>query len=376
MTPPARLVSGPRHLPTLAAHLPLDGSARELQLVPFIHMLMPSLNAPILQPHRLALLPIPAAPIPSFESVTALFCTTFLRRRQRSTLRCPTASPSHPSLRVASPLPVPFSLPAHVFLDGSLHHSLLSLSQLCNSGCEVHLTATDLTVTYIDNVILSGSKEPDALLWTVQFPAPQESTPVLAPVFPIPAPFGDINSVIRSQSDADYVRLIHATLGSPPISSFLRALDRGYLDTIPRLNARMVRRNEPHSPATAYGFLDQTRQGQRSTRPTSSPPSPPVSPPPTPDEDELLDQDTLACLVIKLIPSADLLHVDATGRFPHTSRRGTSSILLFIWDNYVHIEPLCDRSAASYVKAYTSLYKSRDLILVVAIYTFVFNTHN
>ena len=227
---------------------------------------------------------------------------------------------------------------------------------MCNSGCEVHLTATDLTVTYIDNVILSGSKEPDALLWTVQFPAPQESTPVLAPVFPIPAPFGDINSVIRSQSDADYVRLIHATLGSPPISSFLRALDRGYLDTIPRLNARMVRRNEPHSPATAYGFLDQTRQGQRSTRPTSSPPSPPVSPPPTPDEDELLDQDTLACLVIKLIPSADLLHVDATGRFPHTSRRGTSSILLFIWDNYVHIEPLCDRSAASYVKAYKSAF--------------------
>ena len=46
------------------------------------------------------------------------------------------------------------------------------------------------------------------------------------------------------------------------------------------------------------------------------------------------------------------LHSDATGEFPFESFDGNKYILVSAFLNYIHVEPLKDRSAPSYVKAY------------------------
>ena len=71
--------------------------------------------------------------------------------------------------------------------------------------------------------------------------------------------------VINHQHNADLVAFYHATLGSPPIASLIKALSRGYLRTLPRLTAKLASSNKPVSIATAKGHLDMTRLAVCST---------------------------------------------------------------------------------------------------------------
>ena len=73
------------------------------------------------------------------------------------------------------------------------------------------------------------------------------------------------NAAMSIPSDSTFVRFAHASLGSPCISSLLRALRAGYLDSFPRLTAQLVVQHPPHTIATAKGHLDQHRQGLDST---------------------------------------------------------------------------------------------------------------
>jgi hypothetical protein len=63
----------------------------------------------------------------------------------------------------------------------------------------------------------------------------------------------------------------HRSFGSPSLSTFLRALSRGYIHGIPLLTHTLVRKFPPLSLATAYGHLDTLRQGVASTRRTPPP---------------------------------------------------------------------------------------------------------
>ena len=61
------------------------------------------------------------------------------------------------------------------------------------------------------------------------------------------------NAAMSILSDTTFVRFAHATLGSPCISSLLRALHAGYLDSFPRLTTQLVVQHPPHTIATAKG---------------------------------------------------------------------------------------------------------------------------
>jgi hypothetical protein len=69
------------------------------------------------------------------------------------------------------------------------------------------------------------------------------------------------------QPDAEYVRFVHAALGSPPPTTFLRAVARGFITSngprqFSRLTTKMVRRNMPNSEASARGHLRKTPTAQ------------------------------------------------------------------------------------------------------------------
>jgi hypothetical protein len=73
--------------------------------------------------------------------------------------------------------------------------------------------------------------------------------------------------VIHNQSLAKTVAFLVTAAGTPTPSTLIQAINKGYL-ALPGLTADALRRNPPNSMATAKGHLDQTQQGQRSTKTT------------------------------------------------------------------------------------------------------------
>ena len=258
------------------------------------------------------------------------------------------------------------TITAHIFNSDALSHNLSSISQLCVQGCTATFRADSVVVTDRDGVvILSGAKQIQDLLWTLPIPIPSHlPTPSISPQHSAPT---SSNFAIHNSHDAEYVKFVHATFGSPAISTFHRAVRQGYLRSFPRISARMIRLNPPHSMATAKGHLDRVRQGTASTKPVSPGIPPPALPlfsdSPSPELDMLDCADPPTCLAMndedehvftKLVRSDESSHSDLTGKFPLTSRRGFSYILISVWRGYIHADLLKSRSAADYVKAYDS----------------------
>lgn len=161
---------------------------------------------------------------------------------------------THTALLDIPSLPLP-ARTAHIFPDLT-SSSLLSIGLLCDHGCTTTYTNTQVTIQ--DNTgkrILTGARSPITKLWMVPIVAPDVTTSTL---------LHRANTVIHSQTQAEFVRWHHAALGSPAIPTLLIALRKGFI-VIPGLTAKTVRRNLPHTIATSKGHLDQTRQGLRST---------------------------------------------------------------------------------------------------------------
>jgi hypothetical protein len=87
------------------------------------------------------------------------------------------------------------------------------------------------------------------------------------PPTPIPpTPSNTALSSLRCLPQARFVSYLPRCFGSPSLSTFLRALSRGYIHGIPQLTPTLVRKFPPLSLATAFGHLDQLRQGVASSR--------------------------------------------------------------------------------------------------------------
>ncbi len=136
----------------------------------------------------------------------------------------------------------------HVFPALSPTGSLLSIGQLCDQGCHALYDKDTVSIFHGNKLILQGLRSPVTRLWMVDL-----------------SPNNVAATVISNESQAKTVAFLHAALGSPVVSTLIAAIDKGFVDW-PALTTTAVRRNLPTSIATAKGHLDQTRQGQRSTK--------------------------------------------------------------------------------------------------------------
>jgi len=273
----------------------------------------------------------------------------------------------------------PVTSTTHIFEDKDLHMSLKSVADFTSNDCTVTFDATGYEVKHVpsDTVINSGTKDPASRVWT--FSAPTNC----------PNPTAAI--AVRNDLDLEYVKYYHAVLGSPPESTFEKCCAKGYFGNLPRLTSKMIRQNPPNSVATSDGHLNRTRQHIRSTS-TSQIPSDDILTqlplkdlrmlgrqahlsvrskreqlerllklrrnyqlsekiPDSPEDAETSWDDTIYSRLIDL-NSDNEIHSDATGRFPFESARGTNYVLVFVYKGYIHVQPLNDRSAVSYVKAH------------------------
>ena len=237
---------------------------------------------------------------------------------------------------------------AHVIHPNELSHNLSSLSQLCAQGCSATFSSNAVTVTdCAGTVILSGAKHSRDLLWTLPLPLASLLPPSSLHHQSAPT---STNFAIHNIHDAEFVQFVHASFGSPSVSTFHRAVRQGFLRSFPRITARMIRLNPPNCIATAMGHLDRVRQGMASTKPAA-----PLRPRPLlpfdPAQQDLLDASDYPDITpviptdedsdhtfIKLIRVDEASHSDLTGRFPLASRLGYEYCLISVWRGYIHVE--------------------------------------
>ena len=153
--------------------------------------------------------------------------------------------------------------------------SLVSLGQLCDDGCKVELTKTDLTVFKKGKKILKGKRNQEDRLWdiplnqTKQSNTSQHAMMVMGPS-KHPAELRCENKLAviirKDKTKQDLVRYLHAALFSPVASTLLQAVKANTLTSWPGLTRELVSKHLPPVIATLQGHMQQERQGLQSTR--------------------------------------------------------------------------------------------------------------
>ena len=236
---------------------------------------------------------------------------------------------------------LPQSKIAYVFADNDLDASLISISNLCNLGCTATFTDTHCHIPYEDNNVLSTAKLASANLWHIPLPLPH--APMLRPA---------ANATILLSSDRNFVAFAHAALGSPTLSTFLRAVKFGYLHHWPRLTTNLILAHPPHTIATAQGHLNQQRQGVDSTAVHLTIDDTPCDSPLIP---ATAAEANHVYVRIQRLPHQ--LSSDLTGRFPVPSITGAQYVLVTECEGYIHVEAMASRTHTEYVRAFKNIVK-------------------
>ena len=105
---------------------------------------------------------------------------------------------------------------------------LISMGQLCDAGCTVDFTATDVTVRHNDIIILRGQRNTSTRLWHLAL-APPTVDDFYA------------SAAIGSATPADLVAFSHAALFSPALSTLDQALQKNYLSSLPGLTCALLK---------------------------------------------------------------------------------------------------------------------------------------
>jgi len=215
---------------------------------------------------------------------------------------------------------LPTVLTGHI-VPGITMASLIGTRILCKAGCKVVFDDEKCEVFYKNNIILRGYKDPTTDLWTLPIfnnevakttpesilVRPQRAHMMLshhvnhaeAPtkhamgseqpslwvhkscdtkkiqIRPGPCLGRSQRNPIIETAGFSYarttkinnVKFVHQSFGNPLIMSILKAINAGFLDGAPHLDAMTVQKYLVSSPATAKGHMKRPRKGIRSTTP-------------------------------------------------------------------------------------------------------------
>jgi hypothetical protein len=234
---------------------------------------------------------------------------------------------------------------AHIF-PALTSGPLLSIGQLCDHGCIAIFDRNTVQITFNNATVLQGHRNHNTGLWYVDVQSPS-----------IMPPLHQACSVYHTTTLPELIQFLHATCFSPSQSTFIAAIQAGYLLTWPGLTAGLVAKYLPKSLATAKGHLDQQRKHIRSTAIKHA--STIID-----DTDFTLPTEVPSIThlafanIIDATQETGKMYSDITGRFPVQSSRGHKYIfVLYDYDsNAILVEPLKSRAAAEILRAFQVLY--------------------
>ena len=145
------------------------------------------------------------------------------------------------------------------FIFPKLSGSLLSVSQLIDSGFSALFDSEKVEFIKNKKAVFSGTRDPLSRLWMVDLA--NLSRPI-APVLPAPPVIpasvtASAAPAVRLQTKEEHVRYWHACFGFPSKSTLVYALQKWL--TVPGLTAADVKKHLPNIVNTALGHLDATR---------------------------------------------------------------------------------------------------------------------
>jgi hypothetical protein len=128
---------------------------------------------------------------------------------------------------------------AHFF--SSLTCSLITVGQLCDSGCTATFTANSVAIVYKGETIITGKRSRTNNIWYINLAAPSAVTCNNEPVpHDQPEKSQLCNTATPTNNIADRTAFHHASCNYPVISTWLKALDSGFFTTFPGLSADLV----------------------------------------------------------------------------------------------------------------------------------------
>ena len=222
--------------------------------------------------------------------------------------------------------------------------SLISISQIVNLGLTVTYCGNFVTMIKDNVTIFQGARDTSTGLWMIDLEK-----------FTNKKASHSANLVIRHDSVADMCNFWHATFGYPALSTFIPAVEKGFIQ-IPGLTAKKLRSHPPNPTETAAGHLDATRQGQRSTKRQPDVGTPAVIPASIPAVQT-------HCIWHRVQPvnatRTGRNHTDATAAFPVPALSGALYQHIFYSEDadFIHVETTKSRSAQDLLAAAQRAYK-------------------
>jgi hypothetical protein len=171
--------------------------------------------------------------------------------------------------------------PIHVFKDEDLHLSMHALNSFTNHPVNGTVVLDKNGFNAYDSngtLFCTHPKNENDKLWFLP-----PDIPIIANIQSSDTSKGEDphsilgqgNLFIKHEPNAVFVSYQAACFFNPCDSTFENAARMGWLGNLPRITAKMIAANRPHSMSTAYGHLNRLRQNLRSTTP--KPPPPPKS---------------------------------------------------------------------------------------------------
>ena len=109
--------------------------------------------------------------------------------------------------------------------------TLISIGQLCDAGCTATFTKDRVTISFQGRTILVGTRDGPNKLWYLHKNTADHkaNNGVKIPSF-LPS----------STKPADVVAFHHAALGSPVVSTLVKAINKNYLPGFPGLTTKSI----------------------------------------------------------------------------------------------------------------------------------------
>ncbi len=258
----------------------------------------------------------------------------------------------------------------HLFQDDDLAHNLLGMAPFADCGCTAVFTAQDFHLYHGKVLLIKGRRYSENLWHVALCPGPAVKGTGTFPEGPATTHVLLLHD--DTKRDQKYVAFVHACMGSPPPTTFLQAVQKGYLagdDQFPRLTARMVRKHMPNSMATARGHLNKSPVGQPHALSNS------VSARKRHHKKAIAEADKLSMESKReqapkfdpaSIPKSTTIHLDYTGKMPKRGSRGTLCYLIATWGSYIHLEPLVSMKGpetAAAITAAVTFFRAKRIVL-------------
>ena len=204
-----------------------------------------------------------------------------------------------------------------VHLIPNMTSTLISIGVLCDAGLTVHFHKHRCFVRRQDKLILFGKRSGPGALWEL---TPRAISPTQLHQANMTHRPAFLPSSIKSN---EVVRFHHAALGSPALSTLIKAITKGYVHGFPGLSAQSLRNHPPFSTATVKGHQDLTRKNVQSTKPKPTEPSEPpldtidveISKDFFPERDSATNIQAHMCM-LAINEVSGQIYTDQTGKLP------------------------------------------------------------